>query len=483
LARIVLVYPITGLDVPGVSIWLPLSVLSVASTLVDAYDVAIVDQRVDPAWRETLRRHLTADTLAVGISSMTGAQIRNGLEAAAVVRQAAPDVLVVWGGNHPTLLPEQTARHGLVDAVVIGEGEKTFRLLVDALAEGRDWRATPNIAYKSEGGVKVQGDAYDFVKQEDLPPLPYHLVEVERYITNRILFGRAQRSLPFIGSSGCPYACTFCCQPVLSNRRWRRMSAEKVVERTLELKSRYALDAVEFHDEEFFVDRRRGARIAEGIGGAFRWYAQTRMDDLLELDLPALERNGLAAVQPGLESGSDRVLRMIKKGETVDDYRRANAALARTGIRATYNFMLAFPTETAGEVRQTVDLALELLAANPGAQVSAFYAFVPYPGSELFDLAVKHGFAPPDTLEGWSAFSRHQVSAPWLLDKAPIDYLMTTSRFIDGRRMASGFAPPLARGFLSSLSRRYQARWREGDFSMTWDVRLLSAASRWAVSK
>ncbi|MCX5796730.1 MAG: radical SAM protein [Elusimicrobia bacterium] len=473
MAQIVLVYPLTGLDVRGLSVWLPLSALAVAAGVADSYDVAVIDQRVDPDWPRSLKRALGADTLCVGISSMTGAQIRHGLAAARLVRDAAPDLPIVWGGNHPTLAAAQTAEHPLVDIVVIGAGERTFRLLVDALRAGKDWRGVPNIAYKSEGGAVLQGEAGAPEDPEQLAELPYQLVDVENYVSGRMLFGRPVRSLPFITSFGCPHACAFCCQPVLSSRRWRRMSPEHAARRASVLAERYRLDAVEFHDEEFFADRDRGLRIAERIGGAFSWYVQTRMDDLLALDLAALEKNGLSAVQPGLESGSDRVLEFVRKQETVRQYRAANAALARTGIEATYNFMMGFPTETPPEVAATVDLALELLDANPNARVSGFYVFVPYPGSELYALAVKAGFAPPRSLEDWSLFTRHHISAPWIADREPLEYLMLTSKLIDGRRWRNVVGNPLARGLLSRLSRRYRADWKRHRFKMTWDTRLL----------
>ncbi|MFI5351128.1 MAG: B12-binding domain-containing radical SAM protein [Elusimicrobiota bacterium] len=478
MAQIVLVYPITGLDVRGLSVWLPLSVLAVASGVVDAYDVVVVDQRVDADWRGGLRRALGTDTLCVGISSMTGAQIRHGLEAARLVRDAAPDIPIVWGGNHPTLAAAQTAEHSLVDIVVIGEGEKTFRALADALKSGTDWRRVPNIAYKSEAGAVVSGDAYDFVDPEGMAELPYHLVDVEKYLSGPALFGRPVRSLPFITSFGCPYACTFCCQPVLSNRRWRRMSPELAARRASALAERYGLDAVEFHDEEFFVDRRRGARIAERIGGAFSWYVQTRMDDLLAMDLAVLEKNGLCAVQPGLESGSDRILKLVRKQETVGQYRAANAALARTGIRTTYNFMMGFPTETAEDLNSTVDLALELLDSNPNARVSGFYVFVPYPGSELYDLAVKEGFVAPKGLEDWSLYSRQHIAAPWLLDRRALEFLMLTSKLIDGKRFNGALPRFLFPGTILPLfARRYRGQWEKHDFSPSWDTKLLALAS------
>jgi radical SAM superfamily enzyme YgiQ (UPF0313 family) len=477
MAEIVLVYPVTGLDVRGVSAWLPLSVLAVASGVAADYDVRIIDQRVDPHWERSLRGAIGAETLCVGISSMTGAQIRHGLKAARVARDADPSIPIVWGGNHPTLTPAQTAEHPLVDVVVIGEGEKTFRLLVDALKRGEDWRSVPNIAYKSVEGTVVRGHAYDFVDPEEMPELPYHLVDVEKYISGRVLFGRPVRSLPFITSFGCPYACTFCCQPVLSNRRWRRMSPELAARRASELASRFDLNAVEFHDEEFFVDRARGTRIAERIGGAFSWYVQTRMDDLLALDLPSLEKYGLSAVQPGLESGSDRLLKLVRKQETVAQYRAANAALARTGIQATYNFMMGFPTETPEDLNATVDLALELLEANPNARVAGFYVFVPYPGSALYDLAVAEGYAVPAGLEDWSRYSRQHIAAPWLRDSRKLEFLMLTSKLVDGKRLAAALPRLLPSGLLPRVGRRYRELWKRHDFRPSWDTRLLTLAS------
>jgi len=483
LANVVLVYPNTGLDVRGVSVWLPLAVLQVAATIHRDYDVVIVDQRTSDDWRRDLAAALDEDTLCVGISSMTGTQIKGGLEAARAVRELDPALPIVWGGNHPTLAPNSTARHPLVDVVVLGEGEDTFRRLVEALEKGHDWRGLPNLAFKRDGEVVRTGTGTDpafFVDQDELPALPYHLVDVESYISGPLLFGRELRSLPYIGSVGCPYPCTFCCQPVLSSRRWRKQSPEVLLERTHELVQKYALDAIEFHDEEFFVDRKRGAAIAERIGGDYDWYVQTRMDDLLHLDLDLLERNGLRVVQPGLETGSPRILEPITKRETLDDFHGANRKLATTGIRSTYNFMMGYPTETDEDLIATVDLALQLLDENPNASISGFYVFVPYPGSELFDLAVRDGFVPPDTLEGWSAFNRQHLDTPWIKERrGTLEMLLYSSKFIDGQRLKRAFSGnPVAQIGIEVASRMYRARWRRHWLRKTPDINGLAFAAR-----
>lgn len=480
MAQVILVYPQTGLDLKDISVWLPLACLNCASTLVKDYDVAIVDSRVDPFWKKTLASHLNEDTLCVGISSMTGTQIRNGLEAARLVREWAPHLPIVWGGNHPTLVVEQTAGHPLVDIVVQGEGEIVFKQLVDRLFAKRDWRDISNIAFKQDGKVVVQGKGRDFVDPNEMPELPYHLVDVEKYLYGRMSFGRRLRSLPFITSSGCPYACTFCCQPVLSNRRWRRMRPEVVAERLFHLAEKYRLEAVEFHDEEFFVDRKRGMAIADLIGSKFKWYVQTRMDDLLALNLDRLEKNGLKMVQPGLETGSERLLKMIRKEETLLQYQEANRALAKTGIESTYNFMMGFPTETLEDLTATVDLSLKLLEENPNAHIAGFYVYVPYPGAELFHLALQEGFRYPASLEEWGAFNRQFLNTPWTKEKwAVLKNLLFTSKLVDGERLIRVFdRRPFLQGILKQLSRRYRKFWKEHRFDLTWDVRLLALAAK-----
>jgi anaerobic magnesium-protoporphyrin IX monomethyl ester cyclase len=483
-ASIVIVYPVTGLDIKGVSVWLPLAVLQVASTLVPDYDVVIIDQRVEDDWQARLRLEIDDRTLCVAISSMTGTQIKGGLAVSQFVRSVNPHIPIVWGGNHPTLVPASTARHPLVDIVVMGEGEITFRNLVEALEKRRDWKSLANICYVDASGEVVKNgtgtEAKGFVKPEEMPPLPYHLVDVEQYISGPLIFGKPVRALPYISSQGCPYECTFCCQPVLSSRRWRKQTAEVLYERVMGIREKFNLNAIEFHDEEFFVDRKRGAKIAEMIGGQFEWYVQTRMDDINAMDVDALYRNGLRVVQPGLETGSARILEMIKKEETLEEFHAANRKLAPSGIRATYNFMMGYPSETLEDLTATVDLALRLLEENPNASVSGFYVYVPYPGAELFNLAVKDGFEEPSTLEGWSAFNRQHLASPWIQDRREtLEMLLYTSKFIDGTRLKKTFhGNPFYVNIISMLSKVYRSRWRRHKFEKTFDIDLLAFAAR-----
>ncbi len=480
MADVVLVYPKTGFDIPKVSVDLPLSLLAVSNLVSRDYNVKIIDQRVDPHWEESLKQELKSQPLCVGVTAMTSPQIHFALEAAKIVKEENGDsTRLVWGGVHATLLPEQTVQHPLVDIVVVGEGELSFRNLLRALEKKQNLANVRGITFK-HGDKVIKTEAEDFVDIENLPELPYHLVGVEKYIGSQGRFlGETTRSLIFISSRGCPWQCTYCCNPRLSRRRWRSMSAKKTYEQLADLVGRFDLDAVTFHDEEFLINGARAEKIAALIDGKFRWWIQGRMDGLRRVNLSKMEKGGLCAVQPGIESGSERILKLIKKGETVADMIEANRRLAQTSIEPLYNLMMGFPTETYDELMQSVDLAIQLLDDNPKAQISGFYVLVPYPGTEIFDFAMEHGFNPPDSLEKWTVFHRQHLATPWIQDRLNLlETIMFTSKLIDGTRLerrlrqALGGVPvPLFP--LRYIANFYRWRWRKHNFNRGLDIKLM----------
>ncbi len=475
MSDIVLVYPKTGFDIKGVSIDPPLSLLAISSIVIDSYNVKIVDQRIDKNWKQTLIKELASEPLCVGVTSMTGPQIGYALEVSQLIKDTNPSTKVVWGGVHATLLPEQTLLNATVDIVVIGEGEVTFRELIDALSNKNDLKKVEGLAIKDGDGITITKHR-ECADLNNLPEIPYDLVDIEEYIGSQGRFkGASTRSLIFISSRGCPWGCTYCCNPRLSKRRWRALSAEKTYHRISRLVQKYKLDAITFHDEEFLVDQERAKRIAEQINGKFRWWIQARMDRLKLANLRFLCDTGLSSVQPGIESGSDRILNMIKKGETVSDILEANKKLSETNIIPLYNFMMGFPTETTDELMQTVDLALRLLEENPNAQISGFYTLIPYPGTEMLDLAKKEGFRTPNSLEEWASYNRQHLNTPWLQERIHIfKSLMVTSKFIDGTRLKNRIDDSFGGidslpAIYNYLARIYRYRWKNRIFKPSFD--------------
>jgi hypothetical protein len=265
---------------------------------------------------------------------------------------------------------------------------------------------------------------------------------------------------------------------------------EFTVARIKELISKHHINAIAFHDEEFAINPKRAIAIAEllinEIGGrkaGFKWWCQTRMDTIERLSnfkgvnyLPLLIESGLESFQPGIESGSDRILGLIKKRETVELFLRVNKILAQyPELQPLYNFMVGFPSETIEEMQATMKLAVQLIEDNPHAMIAGVYVLVPYPGTEIYDVAVQAGFEPPATLEEWAEFNRQQLLTPWVAQNPDVlrlaEFTRLTSRFVDGKRLprrldhALGGNSGLSEESFIGVSAIVKERWRDGDFS------------------
>ena len=186
--RVVLVYPhiIEGWQArPRMA--MPMSLLCIATPVMNAgYDVKIIDQRVEPRWESILRQELQKDPLCVGVSSMTGPQLRHALDISKMVKEYGNSP-VIWGGTHASLLPDQTLKNENIDIVVQGEGEETFPELVEALDGKRPLSTVKGIWYKENGHIKNTG-MRPFIDLNKQPPLPYHLIDLKKYATDNVWY-------------------------------------------------------------------------------------------------------------------------------------------------------------------------------------------------------------------------------------------------------------------------------------------------------
>jgi len=436
--KILLVYPKVGSEAKNVSLYPPLSLLYLAACLKD-YSVAIFDQRVDEPSR--FQMLLEQGPICVGFSIMTGPQIKHALELATQVKEK--NIPTVFGGVHATILPEQTQADPNVDYVVSGEGEDSFRQLIESLG----------------GNQRIPAVIRDGCPDLNcLSELPYELVDVEQYVISSAIEGR---SLPVLFSRGCPFACTFCCNPVITRRRWRTMDVDRAIGQLNTLVDTYRLDAVIFWDENLFVKPDIIKRLADSIKGDFQWFAQSRANALIHYDLNHLEAMGAKRLSCGLESGSPNILKKIKKQETVEEYLEANRRLARTDINVWYNYIIAWPFESLEDLKLTVELAVQVLEENPHAQNSTFYLLTPYPGTEIGDQYYAEFM--PKSLSAWSDFGRHNFAAPYYEPERVKLYerICFSSKFV-GRKILALFPDDSE---LNELVRIMSHKWKHFDFS------------------
>lgn len=397
---------------------LPLGLLCSATPLDrQGYHIKIIDEFANPHWKKELWENISKKPICFGVTSMTGPQILHALAACKLVKDVYPDVPVIWGGIHSSLLPEQTLANHLVDIVVVGEGEVTFEKLVKALEAKTPLSQVPGICYKKDGKVYRTG-ARAFVNLNEQPPLSYHLINMDHY--RRRLFGKDHVS--FNSSRGCTYRCNFCWDPVMHKRKWRAMEAGTVLDHLKRIVKDYDLRGFLFTDDHFFIDMDRARQILEAIVRADLNISisklQIRADNICKMEKEFFEllvRAGVKRVSVGVESGSQKMLDLIKKDLSVEKIIEANRKLLPYPIVPVYLFMMGLPTETHEEFAKSVRLAVQLTDENPKA-VKTFNIYTPYPGTKLYEMCVQLGLREPQHLEAWSHFNFRNVldEADWI---------------------------------------------------------------------
>jgi len=398
---------------------LPLNLLHPATPLVHAgFQVKIVDQFADPDWERKFEEALREKPVCFGVSCMTGPQIIRALAACKAVKERYPDVPTVWGGIHPTILPEQTLKHPLVDIVVIGEGEATLLELVKALANVNSLQGIAGIGYRENGSIRLN-EARPFVDMNAQPPLAYDLVDINLY--RRKIFKSDHVS--FCSSRGCPFRCGFCYDNVVHKRKWRAMQPERVVEELKRLMRDYGIHGFNFTDDNLFTNLDHAHRLMALIARADMKIRigklHIRIDSIRKMDnefLDLLARVGVERLTTGVESGKQRVLDLIEKNLNVEHVLEVSRRLVGRPFLPVYLFMMGLPTETPDELAQSIRLAEQLLDENPKAAKS-FNVYTPYPGTSLYQLAVKMGLKEPQRLEDWSPLNYRHVpkDAPWIV--------------------------------------------------------------------
>jgi hypothetical protein len=247
-------------------------------------------------------------------------QRHDGVQSNARPQQQAPQVPVVWGGYHATQAYRAILAEGWADYVIRGPGEEAITALAGLLGDGWD-RSTlpsrletvPNLVYRQ--GSQIVVNPYRMLTSfDDLPPLDYGLIEVPRYFTE------AHRYIQYISSYGCPHACTFCAEPTQSLRRWRGRGAARFVDEVCGLWQRYHPNKIYVVDPNFSSNPRRVVDIVnelEARRADIDLFCDMRAGDVLriarEMPLAKLREVGFREIFIGLKSGSDRMLRLLKK--------------------------------------------------------------------------------------------------------------------------------------------------------------------------
>jgi radical SAM superfamily enzyme YgiQ (UPF0313 family) len=296
-----------------------------------------------------------------------------------LLRQGAPDALLIAGGIHPSALPEQTLADHRFDAVVLGEGEGPLVEILD----GKPFESIEGLVFPSNGGVQTNSPATPIADLDDLPMPDYSPFRLDAYQNQEILW-KSTRIIQCETSRGCPFQCSFCSSRWTFGGGWRPKSVSRVMTEIESLLS-LGFQEIHFQDDGFTIDLDRAKEICRriiGIGRPFPWelFNGIRVDRVDEEFLLLAKQAGCYRIRFGVESGDQKVLDAIGKGTTLARIRRTFELCRKADIETVALFMFGLPEETGKSHFLTIDLAREI---HPDlARVSLF---APYPGSPIRD--------------------------------------------------------------------------------------------------
>ncbi|HEY5101567.1 MAG TPA: radical SAM protein [Steroidobacteraceae bacterium] len=394
---------------------MPLALLAIGSELDPAiYEVVTIDGRLDPDAENTLLSHIDA-AVCLGVTVLTGAPISDALQMSRAAKRARPDLPVVWGGWHPSMFARECVLESSVDVAVRGQGEETFVEIVQRLAAGRSLEGCAGCTVRLANGSIQENPPRPLAQIEKFRAHDYGLIPVERYFKLK-----GKRQLDYISSQGCNFRCAFCSDPFVYGRKWVGLEPTRMALRLKELWDRYHFDDVNFQDETFFTRRDRVQALAAKIiesGMKITWAATMRADQGVRLPdevWASCKRSGLRRLLVGVESGSNEMLKRIRKDIKIEQVHQTAEKMLQYGIAGHFPFIVGFPDESDASIQATLDCAKRLRSMSPDFLTPIYY-FKPYPGSELVIEAVARGFQLPDTLEAWAQFDYVAgLPGPWV---------------------------------------------------------------------
>jgi len=344
----------------------------------------------------------------VGISMMT-LNYRENYRFMGALKKILPGIKIVVGGPHVSTYRERIFTDCPdVDFAVLEEGEETFR----ELAAGRPPEKIPGLIFR-KGGEAVFTGKRPFLKDLDRLPFPrYRKFDLDRYYSGEI---------PLITSRGCPYQCTFCTVATAMGRKFRMRSPEHILE---EIRYWYDRERTKFcvQDDNFTLNAQRlyalYARLKhQGLLGKIRFSLPNgiRADQASRKVLLLLKRMGVTHLGIGVEAGNDRILKTLKKNESIKIIERAIKNAVELGFHTALFFLIGAPGETVSDVEDSFHLA-ERYPVN----LVNFYNIIPYPGTEIYDWVAANDLflrRPEDYLNdanpflGEPCFSTKELSA------------------------------------------------------------------------
>ncbi|MBS1509616.1 MAG: B12-binding domain-containing radical SAM protein [Bacteroidetes bacterium] len=411
---------------------IPNSILSIASSIEGLYDYVIVDGNLETDPWVIIQHYLEQGGFSYFASTcMPGPQLRQAIPISKMIRELYPEIKIIWGGYFASNQYKTVLRSSFVDFVVNGQGEKTFPALLHALENNEPYEMIRNLIYTCNNEI-IKTPKDELYEPDTLPLLPYETLNrfypLKRYLGKTYL---GTKTIAYHSSMGCPFTCSFCAVVPLYNARWKGKSAQLIYNDVKYLKDQYGGNAIEFHDNNFFVSEKRTVEFAQLIKPEkMIWWGEGRIDTINKYSdesLAIMRESGCKMIFFGAETGNDAVLKKMDKGgtQTAAGIKAFAARIAKFDIIPEYSFVLGTPGDTPEQVMEQIDQDIafirEIKQINPKTEIIIYvYSPVPTEGSDMYNRVLNSGFSFPQKLEDWISPQwenfdlRKNPLTPWL---------------------------------------------------------------------
>ena len=365
----------------------PTSIGILAAYLMDrgvVDSVRIIDEQIDLIGDKDIEQIILslARPRIIGISVLT-LNSKRAYELSGKIKKVDSKALVVLGGIHPTVLTDEALSYKSVDVVIRGEGEETFKELVELVLDEKDYKRISGTSIRKNGNILHNPDRAMIANLDDIPPFPFHLFEkdLDKYPSFGAVFT----------SRGCPHKCIFCSSRNISGMRYRVYSIERIVSEIKILVEKYNQKIIWLMDDNIAVNPKRFRKfvemiMVEGLHKKVEFHGSMRGDNLTDEVLEWAKKGNFKMIAFGMETGTEPLMKLLDKRDTVESTINAIRKTSDSGIFAAATLIFGLPTETRKDRWYTLKLVRSLPLAS-----ARFNTLIPYPGTPAFEQLNREG--------------------------------------------------------------------------------------------
>jgi len=433
----------------------PLGIAYIASVLEEnGFEVDCVDAAFEKLGWKNIRQmisHKNPDIVGIPVTTI---MFKQAIQTAKIIKEFDSNIKILMGGPHATTDPNSLLKYKFVDFAIRGEGEYTTLELVKNFNKIAKIRG---LSYKKNRRI-VHNPERNFIT--DLDELPYparHFFDIKKYrgqFNDGIFYVGYKPQTHIMASRGCPFRCTFCSK--IFGRTLRLRNPIKVVDEMEMLKNDYGIKEVMFFDDNIFVNMKWIQNFCKELINRnlnISWKAQSRVE-ITEANLKLAKKSGCNYLFFGIESGSNRVLKLMKKDMNLRQAEKIFTMCHKFGINTHAFLIIGYPGERLNDIKKTEKFIRKV---KPDS-VSFFHA-TPFPGSELYDIIKKNGHRIPSYedyyLIGDGKSGYESEISKELLSKCIHNYFLPFLRYHDPSPYIRSLFASSMRHFLKRIGNPY----------------------------